>query len=248
MARYTTTISKFIDLIVDIQDSDRDAVIVVSGKTGIGKSVLMWLIMRALAERRKFLFNPVRTLVYSREDFKEQLEQVPDGSGLAADEAVGIFYNRDYHDDEQIALLKDLDRMRDRHLVMLLLIPHSFHIDKHIRDARARYWIHIDMRYGQGKDGYAHCTILQPEENPFNPDPWNVNENKKLWRKGKIHLSINYVGEMIFKDIPVEEYALYKKIKHLKREIASSGEWSKAQKRKRRYGQTGETFDKRLNA
>lgn len=233
-------------MVTDIQDSDRDAVIMISGKTGVGKSVLMWLLCRSLAKRRGYKFNPVETLVYDREDFKFLLDSVPDGSCLAADEAVGIFYNRDYHDDEQIALLKDLDRMRDRHLVMLLLIPNVFHIDKHIRDARARYWIHVDKRFGKGKGGYAHCTIMEPEENPFNSDPWNLSENRKLFRRKMIHKSRNYVGELLFYDIPQEEYDIYREIKRLKRDLASRVAWRQAQVRKRRKGQTGERISKEL--
>lgn len=247
MATYTTTIQKFVELIIDVQDSNRDAVVIISGDTGEGKSVFNWRMMRQHALARKIKFNPVRQLIYDREEFNMAIDELPENSGLGADEAVGIFYSRDYHDDEQIALLKKLDRVRYRRLLLALLIPNMFHIDKHIRDARVRYWVHIDMRKGKGAEGYAHCYIFERERNPFNPDPWNLSHNRKLFTKGKIDKSPNYVGEIIFKDISSKEYGFHEEIKHLKRQIAESKEWRKAVQRKRKYGgSTGESVDKRL--
>jgi hypothetical protein len=246
VTRYTTEIRKFVDLIIDVQDSNRDAVVIISGDTGEGKSVFNWRLTRMHADKRKIVFNPVRSLVYDREEFNMNIDDIPENSALSADEAVGLFYNRDYHDDEQIALLKKLDRIRYRRLLLTLLIPNMFHIDKHIRDSRVRYWVHIDMRKGQGDGGYAHCYIFEKERNPFNPDPWNLSTNRKLFSRGKIDKSPNYLGEIVFKDIPKREYEFHEKIKDLKRKIAESREWRKAVARKRKHGVTGEKVDRRL--
>lgn len=248
MSRYLSTIEKFVELIVDVQDSNRDAMIIISGDTGEGKSVLNWWIMRVHAKKRGLFFNPVQSLIFDRDEFNFAIDEVPETSAIGVDEAVGLFYSRDYHDDEQIVLLKKLDRIRYRRLLLTLLIPNMFHIDKHIRDSRVRYWIHIDMRKGTGQDGYAHCYIFEKERNPFNPDPWNLAYNRKLFTKGKIDKSPNYLGEITFKDIPQAEYAIYQKVKDLKRRIAESKEWRKAVERKRRYGETGEKIDKHLLA
>jgi len=248
VARYTTTIAKFVRLICDVQDSNRDAVVIISGDTGEGKSVFNWWLHREHARVRKLVFNPVRSMLYDREEFQVAIDDVPENSGLSADEAVGLFYSRDYHDDEQIALLKKLDRIRYRRLLLTLLIPNMFHIDKHIRDSRVRYWVHIDLRKGKGKTGSAHCYIFEKERNPFNPDPWNLSMNRKLFTKGKIDKSPNYLGEIVFSDIPAKEYEFHEKIKDLKRKIAESKEWRKALNKTRKYGQTGEKIDKRLRA
>lgn len=246
---YATTITKFVELVIDVQDSNRDAVVIISGDTGEGKSVMNWRVMREHAQRRGLVFNPVRSLIYDREEFAVAIDDVPENGSLAADEAVGLFYSRDYHDDEQIALLKKLDRIRYRRLLLTLLIPNMFHIDKHIRDSRVRYWIHIDIRKGKGDEGYAHCYLFEKERNPFNPDPWNLSMNRKLYTKGKIDKSPNYIGEIIFNDITKAEYAIYEKVKDLKRKIAESKEWRKALQRSRRYGgSTGEKVDRRLKA
>ena len=221
--------------------------VIISGDTGEGKSVFNWWLVREHAKKRGHRFNPVRSLIYDREEFNVAIDEVEENSSISADEAVGLFYSRDYHDDEQIALLKKLDRIRYRRLLLTLLIPNMFHIDKHIRDSRVRYWVHIDIRKGKGESGYAHCYIFEKERNPFNPDPWNLGFNRKLFTKGKIDKSPNYLGEIVFRDISAGEYAIYEKIKDCKRKIAESKEWKKALMRKRRYGgSTGEKIDKRL--
>lgn len=249
MATYSTTIDKFVKLLLDVLDTNRDAVIVITGDTGEGKSVFNWHLLRKLGVLTGVPFNPVRNLIYDREEFNTIIDDVPTKSGISADEAVGLFYARDYHDEEQIALLKKLDRIRYRKLVLTLLIPSLFHIDAHIRNARVRYWVHISIRKGTGKDGYAHCYIFEKERNPFNPDPWNMGFNRKLFQKGKIDKSPNYVGEIIFYDMPAAEYKIYEKIKDLKRKMAESKEWRKAMIRKRKYGgSTGEKMDKKLMA
>ena len=246
MSRFLTTIPKFVDLLCDVQDSDRDAVVVITGDTGEGKSVFLWIMLCDLAEKRGVFFDPVEQLIYERSEFNTAVDEVPELTGLGIDEAVGVFYSRDYHDDQQIALLKKLDRIRYRRLVLGMAIPNLFHIDKHIRDSRVRYWVFIESRKGKGKGGYVHAYIFEKEKNPFNNDPWNLNYNKKLYSRGKIDKSRNYIGEIIYKDIPVAEYKIYNKIKDTKRKIAESLEWQRAISRKRKYGKTGEKYDSRL--
>lgn len=248
MSRYTSSIQKFVGLILDVQDSNRDAVVIISGDTGEGKSVFNWWLLSEHARARRMEFRPVRCLIYDRDEFNVAIDEVPENSGIGIDEAVGLFYARDYHDEEQIVLLKKLDRIRYRRLLLTLLIPNLFHLDKHIRDARVRYWVHIDMRKGKGEDGYAHAYIFERERNPFNPDPWNLSFNRKLFTKGKIDKSPNYLGEIIYKDIPPLAYRYHEEIKDAKRKIAESKEWRRALQRKHAQGQTGEKIDKRLKA
>lgn len=234
MSQFMTNIDTLADFIMDVLDTDRDAVIVVTGDTGEGKSVASWHIARKTSSRAKTGFNPTKNLVYERAEFKELIDELPERSPIIVDEAVGLFYSRDFHDDEQIALLKRLDRIRYRHLVVLFVIPSLWHIDSHIRNARVRIWIHVDMRKGLGKDGYAHAYIFKKEKNPFNPDPWNTQENRKLFQRGRIDKSPNYMGELIFNDMSSAEAVIYKGIKDVKRKMAEIKEWRKATLKKRR--------------
>lgn len=233
MAQYMTTIKELAKFTMEVLDTDRDAVVVVTGDTGEGKSTAVWQYARECADISGVPFNPVKQLVYEREEFKDLIDKEPERSFLIVDEAVGLFYSRDYHDDEQIALLKKLDRIRYRHLITAFVIPSLWHIDSHIRNARVRLWIHVDSRKGKGKDGYAHAYIFKKEKNPFNPDPWNMNENRKMFGKGKIDKSPNYMGEVVFYDMSQDEARIYQGIKDVKRKMAEVKEWRKAVRKRR---------------
>jgi energy-coupling factor transporter ATP-binding protein EcfA2 len=234
MSQYMTTIKELALFLMDVLETDRDAVLVITGETGEGKSVLNWHLARACSKEAGSPFDPATNLVYEREEFKNLIDNLPEKSFIGVDEAVGLFYSRDYHDDEQIALLKKLDRIRYRHLITTFLIPSLWHIDSHIRNARVRLWIHVDTRKGRGKDGYAHAYIFKKEKNPFNPDPWNMNENRRMFAKGRIDKSPNYMGEIVFYDIKAAESRIYVGVKDTKRKMAEAKEWKRAVMRKRR--------------
>lgn len=235
MSRYVSTIRELAELIVDIGVADWDVVNVITGTPGVGKSVfafqLLYEICKVLRERgiAQNYFDPTRDLWFSRDEVAEWLDESPQFSAGAADEGVGMFYARDYHEPEQKALLKKLDRMREeRNYTFNVLIPNFFSLDSHIRNGRVSFWIFLDQRKGKGKTGYAHGIVLQKDENPFNKDPWNLGLNMKLYRQQKIDKSPNYVGEIYFKDLDKDHKHVYKMVKKLKRLLAEMEEWAQA--------------------
>jgi len=244
---YITDFANFASLLVDVMKSDRDAVVIYDGDTGDGKTTASVLSSVEVCRLVNLPFNPVRTLVYDKEEFNRLLDDAPRFTPIDVDEAVGLFYARDYQDSEQIALLKKLDRIRYRNLAIFLVIPSINHIDKHIRDSRVRYWVHIHSRRGTGVDGEAHAYIFQKEKNPFNPDPWNLKMNRHLFSQGKIQNSPNYIGEVYFRDVPEWFKPFLKDVKDLKRKRAEALEW-KAAKDKKRFKGRGEYISKEMKA
>lgn len=244
---YVTTFKEFAGLLVDVTRSDRDAVVIFDGDTGEGKTTAEVLCMVEICRAVGVPFNPVDMLVYDKDEFNGLLDTAVRFSPIGVDEAVGLFYSRDYQDSEQIALLKKLDRIRYRNLSIFLVIPSIMHIDKHIRDSRVRYWVHIHSRKGLGSAGEAHAYIFQKEKNPFNPDPWNIKMNRHLFSQGKIHNSPNYIGEVFFRDVPDWFKPFLKKTKDLKRRKAEFAEWKSAKDKKRFYGR-GDKISKGLKA
>lgn len=227
MGRALYKIKDFAKLTKDLHRADWDNVVMIVGDTGVGKSVFMIHFGKALDPT----FNVVRNLPYVRSELNEMIEKLPDESYIGVDEAVGLFYSRDFHDTEQNALLKKLDRSRDRRMTVALLIPDFFMLDKAIRHGRGRFLIWIDQRIGHGKDGVAHAYIFEKENNLFNPDRWNLKLNARLMRSGQIHKSPNYIGEIEYGQLDEKEYRLYKEVKALKREIAEILEWERAKRR-----------------
>lgn len=222
-------------LIVDLMVSDWDVVNVVTGTPGVGKSVfnfkLLYQIASVLRERgiAKNYFNPARDLWFSRDEVNDWLDSSTRYSVGGADEGVGMFYARDYHEPEQKALLKKMDRMREENnFAFNILIPNFYNTDSHIRKGRVTFWIHVDKRKGKGKDGYAHAMVYEMSDNEHEKDPWNQALNTKLRRQGRIDKSPNYAGEIYFTDLEDDQKSVYKEIKKAKRLLAEIDEWSKA--------------------
>jgi len=231
------------ELIVDIIIADWDVVNVITGTPGVGKSVfnfeLLYEIALVLRERgiARNYFDPTRDLWFSRDEVNDWLDSSEQYSAGGADEGVGMFYSRDYHEPEQKALLKKMDRMREeRNYAFNILLPNFFSVDSHIRNGRVSFWIHLDMRKGKGKTGYARGVVYQKDENNFSKDPWNLNLNGKLYRQGRLEKSPNYVGEIYFKDLPEDQKKVYKEVKKLKRLLAEMDEWAQAKQLGRRGG------------
>lgn len=238
MNPFLTSIKAFAGLIQDIQGSDRDVVTAVVGDTGEGKSVFL---IKLLKELMPDEYNPVRHLPFTRDDLNRMIEQLPEGSGISVDEAVGLFYSRDFHDNEQIALLKKLDRSRDRRLFVGLAIPDFFMLDKALRNGRIRFLVWIDQRVGVGDKGRAHAYLFRKERNVFNREPWNLKLNTQLIRKGQANKSPNYIGEVEYGGLSSTEYGIYKEMKAVKRRLVEMEEWSAAQQEKRRKRPRGGT-------
>lgn len=237
LSKFVNTVRQLAELIVDIQVADWDVVLVVTGTAGVGKSVFMfWLLHECYAVMRErgiaeIYFNPVRDLWFSRDEVNDWLDDSPRFSSGAADEGVGMFYSRDYHEPEQKALLKKMDRMREeKNFVFSILLPNFFSLDSHIRNGRISYWVNLDSRKGKGQKGYAHGVVYQKDENNFSKDPWNLSLNTRLFRQKRLDKSPNYVGEIYFNDLPPEWKKVYKMVKKEKRLLAELDEWAQAKK------------------
>lgn len=241
MSRFSGTIKEFAELIVDVQKEDWDVVMVTTGTPGVGKSVfnfqLLYAVCKVLREKEiaTNYFDPTRDLWFSRDEVNDWLDEQNQYAAGGADEGVGMFYARDYHEPEQKALLKKMDRMREeKNFAFNILIPSFYNVDSHIRKGRITYWVHLDIRKGKGKKGYAHAVIYQMSNNEHDKDPWNQSLNAKLRRQGRIEKSPNYVGEIYFKDIEDDHKKVYKEVKKIKRLLAEMEEWAQAKNLGRR--------------
>jgi len=196
---------------------DWDYIIAVSGPAGVGKSTLMQLLAPYLDKK----FSYEHTNLYSQKKFTKALKQYPEKSFINVDEAINALFKRDFAKGGQKELLKALDIVRHRNLCLAFLIPYIWDLDSKVLNSnRLKIWIYIDKR-GVG-------YIFKPDRNPFNPDPWNRDLNRKLlakWNEG-LHpnISPNYVDEIHFKAMPEEEYAKYKANKAEQTAIAATEE------------------------
>lgn len=205
-----TTLSNHIKRMLD---KDWDYIAGVSGDAGVGKSSLVCQIGPLVD--KKYAFE--RNNIYQQSKLSSALYDYPEKSFLNVDEAINVLYRRDFAKGGQKQLLKDFDMIRDRNLCVFFLIPNFWDLDtKILNSGRIKLWIYIDER------GLA--MMFRPDKNPFNPDRWNRELNRKLfqdWDNANPKDSPNFVDYLEFKPMDAELYKQYKEVKAKKRREAA---------------------------
>ena len=142
-------------------------------------------------------------------DGEKKKGQLPEYSAILADELFNMFYRRKWFDDDQIEAIATFNMCRDRHLLIAGNVPDFWDLDTGFVK-RVRFYIYITER---GK-----AWVFQQENNPFTKDPWNVTENKKIFRKHKNPYNVpNFICEIPFDDWTPEEKRDYYGIRNIKR-------------------------------
>jgi hypothetical protein len=216
MVQNTDTLNDFVELLKDFNLSDRYNFITISGEMGEGKSTAMYQIGKLYSKIMKVPFsfdnmtwNIKELLKWIDGEGKDKVGQLPEYSCIIIDELILMFYNREWHDEEQISAIKVLNMCRDRHLLIIGGVPNFWHLDKPILDA-TRFWIHL---YDRG-----NLEVAQKEKNRWSTDSWNRVFNEKLQRKyNNIKGSPNYVTSFLCNDFSLTEKEEYLKIRNSKR-------------------------------
>ncbi len=220
MVRVVETIEAFAKMIHKLLLSDRDALVGVAGMTGEGKSTFLTQLQKKYAEVSTSKWNFDR-MTWSRKELmmwvdgnKDGDGQLPEYSAILVDELFTMFYRRNWYDEEQIDAIATFNMCRDRHLFIGGNVPDLWELDGGFLN-RLRFYVFIPIR------GVA--WVFQPENNPFTNDKWNLNDNKKRFRKKRNPFSIpNFVCEIHFDDWLPEEKKEYYRIRNIKRVKAIS--------------------------
>jgi hypothetical protein len=210
------TMDNFAKLIVTIAKSDRDILIGVGGFTGEGKSCFMTKLCESYGRQANIKWN-YTFITWSRAEMMQWIEgkgdscegQLPEYNAILADELISMFYRRNWYEDPQKGSIELLNKCRDRHLLIVGGVPVLWDLDTGIL-SRFRFYVYIAER---GK-----AWVFQQENNPFGNDPWNVLENKKIFRKKKNPYSCpNFVCEILFDDWSPDEKKAYYALRNSKR-------------------------------
>ena len=210
------TVDSFAKFLSTVIKSDRDAMIVVSGFTGEGKSTFTIQLGLALAKCLKSKFTFKDNMTYVRDEMVEMIDgenQLPEYSVLLVDEAVSLFNRRNWMKKGQKSALELLDKCRDRHLVMICNVPSFWALDNMLINNKARFWIHVHKR------GYA--WVFTPIKNPFTQDKWQRDRNEKKFAMGGITAlargkNSNLMGKIEFKDLEPKLKKEYLKVRNEK--------------------------------
>lgn len=207
------SLRKLAGLIKLTQKSDRDFICVITGATGEGKSTLATH-LHILVNLKFSFWNNV---AYSKKEVIDKVKSLNNFSSLNVDEAINVLFRRDFMDKRQKELLRLFDMCRDKHLFVTLCLPWFWALDNHIlQSGRIKLWIYVDKR--------GHAYGFMPDRNPFTKDAWHMKDNEKKLKRWSdmVHPEkvTNYVGDIVFDDLPEETKREYLEVKAKKKENA----------------------------
>lgn len=212
MVKRIETLDNFAKLQADIIKSDRWSLIAVSGEMGEGKSCFVDQLLMSCSKVTRTPFSLNGNMTYQREELKEFIDgkkQLPEHSGINADELISMFFKRNWYDRDQIDGVELLNKCRDRHLTVAGCIPNFWDLDSSILSV-IRFWVHIHER--------GRAWVFQKSRNPFASDKWYKRDNEKLFKKKGIPYGCEgFLCEIHFDDWTPERKAEYYKVRNIKR-------------------------------
>lgn len=222
------TIQNLCDLAKERIRKRKDALIMICGVRGSGKSVLGFKLSSRVDEFKieRFgdinifkSFNPKRDMFYTRDDTLEFIRNRK-FSICFIDELIGIAYNREFNKEDQQAIIKALNQYRSHFNIMVMNNPFFYDLDG---DLRNLVWMRIDV-VSQGI-GIVHTS------NPslYNNDSWDTKVNQKIEQNwaGKLNKEPQYYklttfrGYIYFNDLTELQHKLYESIRDEKRNKAN---------------------------
>ena len=133
-----------LDYIKDaINKHDMDMVGLVDGYEGVGKSVM--------AMQIGYYVDPTLTLdriAFNSEQFKKEILKAKKGQCVIFDEAITGLFNREAIQQMNILLIKMMAQIRQKNLLVLIVLPSFFDLDKNIALWRSKFLVHC--YFGKG--------------------------------------------------------------------------------------------------
>jgi len=219
------SLNEFAKMIFSLLKSDRDVNMGVAGFTGSGKSTFSTLLQKQYSKISGSYWGFDR-MTWDRKELMRWIDgepqsdinastglkkgQLPEYSAVLPDELFHMFYRRNWHDGGQIDAISTFNMCRDRHLFLCGNVPNFWMLDSAFQE-RMRFYAFVPER--------GTAWVFQQETNPWTLDPWNKNENMKIFRRniGKPEKSPNYVCTIKFPDWDAAEKIEYLKIRNTKR-------------------------------
>lgn len=211
------TIKQFAVTLAKMGKSDRYNLMGVGGFMGEGKSCFL---TQLADEYSKLVDTPYKyseNITWLRDELLEWVDgknedktkQKSEYSAIVADEFISMFYKRNWYKEGQKDAVELFNKIRDRHLFIGGAIPNFWDLDKGLL-ANITYYVFIPER--------GRAWVFDQENNPFATDTWNVDANRKLFRKSKTPYKCpNFVVEILFNDWTPKDKERYYKIRNTKR-------------------------------
>ena len=135
----------------EYQRKNFDVPIIVDGPEGSGKSTLAMAIAWYLTNGK---FSPEQ-IIEGEDDIVEKLDKAEEGSVLLIDEGFLMFSSRDSMSRKQKALVQILSVIRQKRIILIIVAPSFFELNKYIAIHRTRCLIHVFTKgYERGRFVY----------------------------------------------------------------------------------------------
>jgi hypothetical protein len=131
-------LKKKLDMINAIKKKKWDCVFIIDGKERAGKSTLGFLCATYLDPN--FSLNQVAS---DATDALGKLESLPDRSVMMIDEGSLMFSSKDAMKNEQKQLIKVLNVIGQKYMVLIIVMPCFFDVAKYIAVNRSRFLLHV---------------------------------------------------------------------------------------------------------
>ena len=145
-------LKKKLDNVLLIQKKDWDIVFLIDGKEGSGKSTLSFICGWYLTKGKLTMKNICEGTI----DAMRKLENLPSKSVLIIDEGSLMFSSKDAMNREQRNLIKILQVIRQKGMILIIVAPSIHDLAKYIVVARSRFLLHVysDKNFNRGRFCY----------------------------------------------------------------------------------------------
>lgn len=134
-------------IVPSLKDKDKDCFLVIDGREGSGKSTLAMQIGKAVDPTLD-----LKRIVFSPDDFREAVYKAKKGQCIIYDEAFTGFSSRSSLGQINRVLVSLSMQMRQKNLMVIIVLPTIFLLDKYIATFRAKALIHVYE--SKGRRGY----------------------------------------------------------------------------------------------
>lgn len=132
-------LKKRLDKVRKLIDENWDAPILIDGPERSGKSTLAMTIGYYLSDTQLTANNFATGLT----DCAKKIKEVPDKSILIVDEGSLVFSSKDAMSRAQKQLMKILDVVGQKNLIIIICLPSFFDLNKQIAIRRSRFLLHV---------------------------------------------------------------------------------------------------------
>jgi len=145
-----------------------DNLILNSGEERDGKTTWSWNVAELVEPN-----FPVDNIAFTLEELDSLIESANEGEQIIMDEAGHAIFALDFMKDFQRLLVRKMQVIGKRRLIVYLNLPHKQDLTKRLRDRRVTSWNHVFIKkLSGGILDRGYCEIRLPEKSKYEQFIW----------------------------------------------------------------------------